>query len=116
MVARDRVDRSVESLERQPEVRLVVLHRSGRIDDVRRDDHEAHVGWSAGPDDLVAQDVLRGVALARIADTRNAKSPPVPGGSIASVPAERAPGAAEAMTARVIATRQVSVRCSAQAL
>ena len=68
VVAGNGVDRLVEPLERQPEVRLVVLHRPRGIDDVRRDDHEAHVGAGPGPDDLIAQDVLGRVALSRIAD------------------------------------------------
>jgi hypothetical protein len=68
VIAGNGVDRSVEPLERQPEIRLIVDHRPRRVDDVRRDDHEAHVGPGTGPEDLIAQDVLGGVALARIAD------------------------------------------------
>ena len=73
VVAGDRVDRLGESLERQIEILLVVLHGAGRIDDVRRDDEELHVVPPADLEIAVDQRVLRGVALAGIADDDEAE-------------------------------------------
>ena len=68
MIAGDGVDRLFDPFERQPELRLVVLDCPRRVDDVRRDDHEPHGVLPRSRDELVAQDVLRGVSFARIAD------------------------------------------------
>ncbi len=68
VVARNRVDRLGHALERQPEPRLVVLHRAGRIDDVGREDDEPDILGGGGAEQRIAQHVLAGVALARVAD------------------------------------------------
>ena len=111
VVARDGVDRLRHALERQPELRLVVDHRAVRVDDVGRDDDEAHVVATGDRQQLIAQHVLRRVAFAGVADDDEAKSPAAaPGGVTANVVAAPARGPA---TARTIASRQSSVRDSA---
>ena len=73
VIAGDRVDRLGESLERQIEIVLVVLHGAGRIDDVRRDDEELHVVPPPDIEIAIDQRVLRCVALAGIADDDEAE-------------------------------------------
>ena len=68
VIAGNRVQRLRHALERQPEARLVVLHRAGRIDDVRRQHHEPDVVGVGGAEQRVLEDLLAGVALAGVAD------------------------------------------------
>ena len=42
MIAGDRVNRLIDPFEREPELRLVVIHGPRRVDDVRGDDYETH--------------------------------------------------------------------------
>ena len=108
MIAGDGVDRPRDALERQPELRFVVVHRSRRVHDVRRDDDESHVGVIRHGEDLIAKDVLGGVALARIADDDERE---VAGADTWRLHGERVERASRS---RTIASRQVSVRDSAQ--
>ena len=55
VVAGNREDRLVDALQRQVEVRLVVLHRADRIDHVRRDHDELHRVAARRQQQLVAQ-------------------------------------------------------------
>ena len=73
VIAGDRVDRLIDPFEREPELRLVVIHGPRGVDHVRRDDDEAHGVLPRCGDELVAQDVLRGVSLAGIADDEEGK-------------------------------------------
>ena len=68
VIARNGVHRLPHALEGQPELRLVVDHRAVRVHDVRRDDDESHVIATGDGQELIAQHVLRRVALAGIAD------------------------------------------------
>ncbi len=68
VVARDRIDRLGEALERQVEIVLVVGHRAGRIDHVRRDHQKLDVVAPAEVEIALDQRILRGVAFAGVAD------------------------------------------------
>ena len=110
----NRVDRPGDALERQPEFCLVVAHRAGRVDDVGRNDDEPDVGLAANGEQLVAQHVLRGVALAGVADDDErevARVDPRRGdGEQRGADAGQLPSA---VTAWTIASRHVSVRDAA---
>ena len=115
VVAGNRVDRLGDALEGQPELRLVVLHRPDRVDDVGGDDDEAHVGMVGRRSAAESRRMCCDASPSPVSPmTMNEKSPAL------STPAGRtAKGTgcprtvSSASTARTMASRQVSVRDSA---
>src|SRR5690242_19720577 len=75
MIARDGVDRFTETVKRKIEVRFIVVHGSRRVDYVGRHDQEFHVIIRSKSKIAGYQRVLRRVALAWIADNKEAEIP-----------------------------------------